>query len=66
MPEEGITASGPRRFPFGTWVEIEGIGKRQVQDRLAKRFDNRFEIYFQSHKKAKEFGKRKLNVTILK
>jgi len=66
MPAEKITVSGPRRFRFGAWVEIEGIGKRQIQDRLAKRFDNRFEIYFQNHEEAKKFGKQKLNVTILK
>jgi len=46
-------------------VEIEGIGRRIVQDRLAKRYDERFDVYMASHEDAKRFGKRKLKVTIV-
>jgi 3D (Asp-Asp-Asp) domain-containing protein len=63
MPVQGVTVAGPRRTPFGTWVEIEGVGRRRVDDRLARRFsDGRFDVFFTNHAKAKQFGIRKLRV----
>jgi 3D (Asp-Asp-Asp) domain-containing protein len=62
---EGITCAASRALPFGTRLKIEGIGIRIVQDRLARKFDSRIDIYFKDHKKALKFGKRKLNVIIL-
>lgn len=62
MPVQGITVAGPRRIPFGTWVEIEGVGRRRVDDTLARRYDNRFDVFFGSHSDAKRFGIRKLRV----
>jgi 3D (Asp-Asp-Asp) domain-containing protein len=46
-------------------VEIEGVGRRIVEDRTAKRFDGRWDVYFSSHQKAKEFGKKRLRVKII-
>jgi 3D (Asp-Asp-Asp) domain-containing protein len=70
MPKPGITGAGPRSIPFGTRVRIEGVGERVVQDRLAKRFDNRFDVFFgsdeQAHGKALRFGKRTLKVEVLR
>jgi 3D (Asp-Asp-Asp) domain-containing protein len=65
MPVEGVTVAGPRRIPFGTRVYIEGVGERVVQDRLARKYDSRFDVYFQSHQDALEFGKKTLKITIL-
>jgi len=65
-PKEGITVAAPRSIPFGTVVEIEGVGRRIVQDRTAKRFDGRWDIYFDSHQEAKRFGKKKLKIWIIK
>lgn len=62
-PVQGVTVAGPRRIPLGTWVEIEGVGKRRVDDRLARRYDNRFDVFFASHAQAKRFGVRQLRVT---
>lgn len=61
-PIEGVTCAAARSIPFGTVIYIEGIGKRVVTDRLAKRYDNRIDIYFNNHNKAKQFGitKRKI------
>jgi 3D (Asp-Asp-Asp) domain-containing protein len=56
LPHEGVTIAAPRRIPLGTWLHIEGIGCRCVEDRLARRFDNRIDIYFAHHADAVAFG----------
>lgn len=63
-PVQGVTVAAPRAVPFGTRVHIEGIGWRTVQDRTARRYDGRFDVYFTRHRDAVRFGKRKLKVTI--
>lgn len=65
-PVEGVTAAGPRRLSLGTKIKIEGVGIRTVNDRLAKRYDDRFDIYFTNHETAKQFGVKQLKVTVLK
>ena len=49
------TIAASRTIPFGSTVIIN---KRRyvVRDRLAKRYDKRFDIFMSSHAKAKEFG----------
>jgi len=64
LPREGITVAAPRSLKFGTKVQIKGVGERVVQDRLARRYDNRFDVYFDDHQAALRFGKRRLIVTI--
>jgi len=66
MPKPGITVAGPRSIPFGTRVWIEGVGVRVVQDRLARKYDGRFDLYFSSHADALRFGKRSLKVRVLR
>lgn len=63
-PKEGVTVAGPRKLPFGTKVHIEGVGWRVVQDRLAKRYDNRFDVFFSRHADARRFGIRKAQVKV--
>jgi len=65
MPVAGVTVAGPRSIPFGTRVWIEGVGERVVQDRLARKYDGRFDVYFSSHAEALRFGNRTLKVRIL-
>ncbi len=65
MPVAGVTVAGPRRIPFGTRVKIEGVGVRVVQDRLARKYDTRFDVFFASHAEAVKFGKRELKVGII-
>lgn len=62
MPAAGVTCAGPRAMPFGTVLNIPGVGDRIVQDRLAKRYDSRIDIFFATHNEAKQFGIRKLNL----
>jgi 3D (Asp-Asp-Asp) domain-containing protein len=67
IPIEGDTIAAPRRYPFGTKLDVEGVGVLTVRDRLARRFDQnddneRFDVYMSSHARAKEFGKRRLKI----
>lgn len=64
-PKQGITCAASRNIPFGTKIAIEGVGTRIVQDRLALKYDNRIDVYFNSHKDALKFGKKQLKVKIL-
>ena len=50
------TIAASRSIPFGSTVIINGH-RYTVEDRLAKRYDKRFDIYFNDHKEALKFGK---------
>lgn len=63
-PVQGVTVAGPRNLPFGTVVYIEGVGRRVVQDRTARRYDGRFDVYFTKHADAVRFGIRTNRVWI--
>lgn len=52
---QGITIAASRKIPFGTTIII-GDKTFRVQDRLAKRYDSRFDIYFKRHSDALKFG----------
>ena len=64
-PVAGRTAAGPRYIPLGTVVYITGVGVRTIEDRTARRYDGRWEVYFNSHQSAKAFGKRELKVYVI-
>lgn len=64
-PVEGITIAASRQYPFGTKVAINGHAYL-VQDRLAKRYDSRVDIYFNRHSDAKKFGIHHYDVMISK
>jgi 3D (Asp-Asp-Asp) domain-containing protein len=63
MPQAGRTIAAPRSVPFGTRVEIEGR-VYIVEDRTAIRYDGRWDVFMSTHRKAKEFGKKKIIVKI--
>lgn len=64
-PKEGITIAGPRQYPLGTHIKIEGYTNDFIiNDRYRKDLSDRIDIYFFSHKKAKEFGVKTNKVTI--
>ena len=58
------TVAAPRNVLLGSTVIIGGH-RYTAQDRTAIRYDGRFDIYFRTHKEAREFGIRKLTVTII-
>jgi 3D (Asp-Asp-Asp) domain-containing protein len=65
MPAAGVTAAGPRAWPFGTRVRIPGLGERIIQDRLAPASDGRLDVFFATHAAARRWGRRELTVTRL-
>lgn len=63
----GVSCASP--LPFGTVVEVEGLGTYIVQDRtaswVAEKYDNKvIDIYFDSHEAACEFGLKFANVFV--
>ena len=64
-PMVGRTVAASRSLPFGTVMIIPGVGKRVVQDRLAKRYDNRVDIFVATHAQAKKFGKQIKQVKVI-
>lgn len=56
-------AACPYRYPFGTGIVIEG--KRYVcEDRMSRKFPDRFDIWSPSKEAAIEWGKRITTITI--
>jgi 3D (Asp-Asp-Asp) domain-containing protein len=72
--EIGITASGeyakkgtiaaPSKYPFGTVMYVPGYGWGTVQDRGGAIKGDKLDLYFKSHKKALEWGRKNMKVTI--
>jgi 3D (Asp-Asp-Asp) domain-containing protein len=63
-PKAQYTIAGPRKYAFGTIVQIDGKSYT-IHDRLAKKYDSRFDIYFDSHQRAKQWGKQTKQVTVI-
>lgn len=64
-PRQHHTIAGPRRFPFGSKVKVEGIPHTfTLEDRMSRRFPDRWDIYFLHHAEALKFGKKTLRVTV--
>lgn len=62
-PRQGITVAAPRNIPLGSIITINGH-RYTAEDRTAARYDGRWDIYFRSHKQAKQFGIRRATVTV--
>lgn len=58
---EGMVATLDRSIPFGTVVQIEGMGSYVVEDRIGH--GSEFDIYTTSCGKANEFGRHHLLVS---
>lgn len=66
-PRQGVTVAAPRWLPLNTPVQIELAGGWKqflAQDRTAKHFNGRFDVYFDDHQAAKNFGVRRCRVLI--
>ena len=70
----GQTASGEKarpgtiaadaRYPFGTVIDVPGYGQGVVLDRGGAITGDHIDLFFKSHKKALQWGRRQLKVTV--
>jgi len=57
---EGRTiAVDPLYIPIGTWVEIEGLGKRRAEDIGGAIKQQRIDVFIDDHRRARQFGVRR-------
>lgn len=63
-PQGNHTIAASRKIPFGTQCVIDGISYT-VEDRLAKRFDDRFDVFMPSHEAARQFGIKHRTVQVI-
>ncbi len=63
-PQMGITIAGPRAYALGS-ICFVGPKRFILQDRTARRFDGRFDIYFARHADALKFGRQTNTVTVI-
>lgn len=67
FPADGTIAADTKYYPFGTRFDIPGYGKGVVADRGgAIKGPKRLDLYFRSHAKALSWGRKKVDVIILK
>lgn len=74
---DGITATGtkatqgktiavdPSKIPYGTKIEIEGVGIRIAEDCGGAIKGNRIDLFFSDHQSALNFGRQTRQVTII-
>jgi len=56
--------AAPRNLKFGTMIDIPGYGRVPVLDRGGAIKGNRLDVYFPTHKEAKEWGRKTLKVKV--
>ena len=59
------TIAMSKNYPFGTEIEIEGMGIYIVEDRGSAITDNKIDIYFNSHSEALTFGVKTLKFRVI-
>ncbi len=62
--KKGTIAADTRLYPFGTIMYVPGYGWGEVHDTGAKIKGNRIDLFFPSHRKALEWGRRTLKVRV--
>jgi 3D (Asp-Asp-Asp) domain-containing protein len=63
--QAGVTAACPPSMPFGTRIEIEGVGERVCYDRGAAITEGRIDVYMPELNDALEFGRKRLKVRVV-
>ena len=59
-PSEGRTCAAGKQYPFGTRIQLDGIGTFTVEDRGGAITGNRIDIFMNSHQAANNFGRRRV------
>ena len=63
--QEGRTVACPKSMPFGTVIEIEGIGQRVCEDRGGAITEGHIDLYIEDLGTARSFGRKNLGVKII-
>jgi 3D (Asp-Asp-Asp) domain-containing protein len=63
--QAGVSAACPPSMPFGTRIEIEGVGERVCHDRGAAITEGRIDVYMPELNDALEFGRKRLKVRVV-
>lgn len=68
MAKAGCTVAVSRdlRHLMGKTIHIEGVGKRKVNDIMAKRWKQAIDVVVPSARAAREFGRRKVAVEVIR
>lgn len=67
LPRDGTVAADTRYFPFGTRLYIPGYGYGVVEDRGgAIKGKKRLDIFYHSHSRARQWGRQRIRVEILR
>lgn len=61
----GRTVAMSSKYPFGTKVEIKGMGTYTVEDRGGAITGNKIDIYFDSHQDALNFGRKTVYLRVV-
>lgn len=65
LPQDGTIAADTAYYPFGTRMYVPGYGWGVVEDRGgAIKGSRRIDLYFDSHRKALQWGRKKVGVTV--
>lgn len=65
LPRAGTVAADTKYYPYGTRMYVPGYGWGVVEDTGGDiKGPNRLDVYYWSHKRTLEFGRRHVNVTI--
>jgi len=62
--KKGTVAADTTRYPFGTILYVPGYGWAVVHDTGRDIKGNHIDVYFESHRKALQWGRRKLKVRV--
>ncbi len=60
----GTIAADIRRYPLGTVMYVPGYGYGRVEDTGSKIVGDRLDLWFSSHRRALDWGRRKLVVKV--
>ena len=62
--KKGTIAADTRRYPFGTIMHVPGYGWGEVHDRGRAIKGNHIDLFFKSHGKALQWGRKKIKVKV--
>ncbi len=66
LPGKTAAVSRDLRHLLGKWVSVEGVGRRYVNDVMAKRWKRKIDLCVGGEKKAREWGVREVKIQVIR